>query len=206
MSKARSGGKAAQDSDEKPDLEVPDEIREAGAEDKIGSLELLESLYLPHAKEACTAEEVFVTAIRRLRDLKPKDAVEKMLAAQMMGVHAAAMHCLQAAAVPGQTFHSVDMRLKHAGKLLSLFTRQLEALDKHRGKGQQKVTVEYVNVESGGQAVVGHVEGGRTQRKGKARKRRRSPKQIESKETVPFEMTSRESAPISTDGDERGDA
>jgi hypothetical protein len=37
----------------------------------------------------------------------------------------------------------------------------LTALNKHRGKGQQKVTVEYVNVESGGQAIVGNVETGR---------------------------------------------
>ena len=39
-----------------------------------------------------------------------------------------------------------------------LYTRQLEALDKHRGKGQQKITVEHVNVHAGGQAVVGTVE------------------------------------------------
>ena len=34
----------------------------------------------------------------------------------------------------------------------------LEALDRDRGKGQQKVTVEHVHVQSGGQAVVGIVE------------------------------------------------
>ena len=32
-----------------------------------------------------------------------------------------------------------------------------DALNKHRGKGQQKVTVEHVHVHSGGQAVVGMV-------------------------------------------------
>lgn len=34
----------------------------------------------------------------------------------------------------------------------------LEALNRHRGKGQQKVTVEHVHVYAGGQAVVGNVE------------------------------------------------
>ena len=34
----------------------------------------------------------------------------------------------------------------------------LEALNRHRGKGQQKVTVEHVHVHAGGQAVVGMVE------------------------------------------------
>jgi hypothetical protein len=33
----------------------------------------------------------------------------------------------------------------------------LEALNRHRGKGQQKVTVEHVHVHSGGQAVIGMV-------------------------------------------------
>jgi hypothetical protein len=33
----------------------------------------------------------------------------------------------------------------------------MEALDKHRGKGQQKITVEHVTVEAGGQAIVGNV-------------------------------------------------
>jgi hypothetical protein len=36
----------------------------------------------------------------------------------------------------------------------------LEALNRHRGKGQQKVTVEHVHVHEGGQAIVGNVEGG----------------------------------------------
>ena len=36
----------------------------------------------------------------------------------------------------------------------------LEALNRNRGKGQQKVTVEHVHVHSGGQAIVGAVQGG----------------------------------------------
>ena len=33
-----------------------------------------------------------------------------------------------------------------------------KALNRHRGKGQQKVTVEHVHVHEGGQAIVGNVE------------------------------------------------
>jgi len=40
------------------------------------------------------------------------------------------------------------------------YALHLEALDKHRGKGQQKVTVEHVHVYRGGQAIVGNVEQG----------------------------------------------
>jgi hypothetical protein len=44
---------------------------------------------------------------------------------------------------------------------MTLYAKQLEALNKHRGKGQQKVTVEHVHVAPGGQAIVGNVETGR---------------------------------------------
>jgi hypothetical protein len=40
------------------------------------------------------------------------------------------------------------------------YTTLLEALNRYRGKGQQKVTVEHVHVHEGGQAIVGNVKGG----------------------------------------------
>jgi hypothetical protein len=48
--------------------------------------------------------------------------------------------------------------LNQAGKLSRAFAMLLDALNRHRGKGQQKITVEHVHVHSGGQAVVGIVE------------------------------------------------
>jgi hypothetical protein len=60
--------------------------------------------------------------------------------------------------VPGQTFAARDMNLKHAAKLMALYAQQVAALNKHRGKGQQKVTVEHVHVAAGGQAIVGNIE------------------------------------------------
>ncbi len=57
-----------------------------------------------------------------------------------------------------QTLEGRDTNLRHAAKLLSIFAKQLETLNRNRGKGQQKVTVEYVSVEPGGQAVVGNIE------------------------------------------------
>ena len=43
-------------------------------------------------------------------------------------------------------------------KLSRSFAILLDALNRHRGKGQQKVTVEHVHVHAGSQAVVGLVE------------------------------------------------
>ena len=46
---------------------------------------------------------------------------------------------------------------------MTLYAKQLETLNKHRGNCQQKVTVAHVNVAAGGQAIVGNVDtGGRT--------------------------------------------
>ncbi len=48
--------------------------------------------------------------------------------------------------------------LSQANKLSRTYTLLLDALNRHRGKGQQKVTVEHVHVHSGGQAIVGTVQ------------------------------------------------
>ncbi len=44
--------------------------------------------------------------------------------------------------------------------LTGTYTSQMEALRKYRNGGEQKVTVEHVNVHEGGQAIVGNVQGG----------------------------------------------
>ena len=56
-----------------------------------------------------------------------------------------------------QTFEGRRESLNQANKLSRTYATLLEALNRHRGKGQQKVTVEHVHVYSGGQAVVGAV-------------------------------------------------
>ena len=57
-----------------------------------------------------------------------------------------------------QTFEGRRENLLQANKLSRTYAVLLEALNRHRGKGQQKVTVEHVHVHSGGQAIVGVVE------------------------------------------------
>lgn len=104
-----------------------------------------------------------VRALELYESLEPADGAEGMLATQMVGTHLAALECLRRAALANQSFAGRDMALKHAAKLMDLYARQLQTLNKHRGKGQQKVTVEHVNVEAGGQAIVGHVQTGRGQ-------------------------------------------
>ncbi len=56
-----------------------------------------------------------------------------------------------------QSFEARRENLSQANKLSRTFATLTEALNRHRGKGQQKVTVEHVHVHPGGQAVVGMV-------------------------------------------------
>lgn len=117
-------------------------------------------LWFPEGLDEAARNARIIKAVDLLESVKPADGIEAMLAVQMVGTHAAAMECLRRAMVPSQTFEGRASNLGHAQKMMSLYARQLAALDKHRGKGEQKVTVKHVHVASGGQAIVGNVEAG----------------------------------------------
>src|SRR5262245_9526694 len=93
-----------------------------------------------------------------LMGIKPGDELEGMIAAQLIAAHNASMECYRRAMLGEQTFEGRRENLAQANKLSRTFATLLEALNRHRGKGQQKVTVEHVHVHAGGQAVVGVVE------------------------------------------------
>lgn len=90
--------------------------------------------------------------------ISPRDELESMMAAQLLAAHNAAMECYRRAMIGEQTFEGRRENLSQATRLSRTFATLLEALNRHRGKGQQKVTVEHVHVHAGGQAVVGVVE------------------------------------------------
>jgi hypothetical protein len=98
--------------------------------------------------------------IAALVGIGPKDELEGMMAAQLIAAHNAAMECYRRAMIPEQSFEGRRENLSQANKLSRTYATLLEALDRHRGKGQQKVTVEHVHVYQGGQAVVGVVTPG----------------------------------------------
>ena len=102
----------------------------------------------------------FSAALAVLLGIKPADEIEGMLGAQMVATHSAAMECYRRAMLGGQTFEGRRENLNQANKLTRSYAILLEALNRHRGKGQQKVTVEHVHVYSGGQAIVGAVQWG----------------------------------------------
>ena len=98
-------------------------------------------------------------AIAALVGIRPASELEGMMAAQLLASHYAAMECYRRAMLPNQSFEGRSENLNQANKLSRTHAALLEAFNRHRGKGQQKVTVEHVHVHSGGQAIVGNVTG-----------------------------------------------
>ena len=91
--------------------------------------------------------------------IEPRDQIEAMLAAQMAAVHMQTMTFARRL-TKADTYLESETAEKALNRLSRTFTTQMEALNRYRGKGQQKMTVEHVHVHEGGQAVVGNVQGG----------------------------------------------
>jgi hypothetical protein len=118
------------------------------------------SIWHGHNANAERTHERQVAALSLLAGISSNDEFEGMVAAQLVASHNAAMECYRRAMIAEQTFEGRKENLNQANKLSRTHSTLLEALNRHRGKGQQKVTVEHVHVHSGGQAIVGNVEGG----------------------------------------------
>jgi hypothetical protein len=93
--------------------------------------------------------------IAAIHAIAPRDALEGMLAVQMVSVHNVAMERLRRSI--GADSLGEDSSINEATKLLKLFTTLMEALDRHRGKGDSKMVVKHLHVEKGAQAIVGPV-------------------------------------------------
>jgi hypothetical protein len=87
----------------------------------------------------------------------PLSGKEGMLGVQLIAFHTFAMELMRRAALSGQTDLGVEVYVNRSTKLLRTFINLTEALSRHRGKVEQKMTVEHVHVYQGGQAIVGQV-------------------------------------------------
>lgn len=92
-----------------------------------------------------------------LAGVAPRDELEGMLAVQTVAAHNLALDMARRAVATDR----IDFRATYSNltaKLLNVCTRQIELIARLRGQtGHQVVRIERVNVEAGGQAVVGNV-------------------------------------------------
>jgi len=96
--------------------------------------------------------------------VEPRDQIEAMLAAQMAAVHMATMTFARRLAHV-DTIPQQDSAERTFNKLSRTFAAQVGALKHYRTGGEQKVTVEHVTVNEGGQAIVGNVSHGGVSKK-----------------------------------------
>ncbi len=124
--------------------------------------ELMDTIWVPPSASAEERNALLVKAIDMFNDFKVEDGIEGMLAVQMIGTHHAIVECLRRAMIPDQPLSAHKVYLSQAERLMRLYARHLAAPDKHRGRGQQNITVKHVNVASGGQAIVGNIDTGQS--------------------------------------------
>lgn len=100
------------------------------------------------------------TSLTAIEGIAPRDALEALLAVQMVATHNLALDFLKRATNPNAHPELVSEQINRAAKLMRAYSAQIGALERHRGYGKQHVTVEHVHVNAGGQAIVGAVQRG----------------------------------------------
>lgn len=94
--------------------------------------------------------------ISMVESIRPRDAVEAMLVAQMVSVHVTAMRCAHHLAC-AEDIVQQESAGRALGRLARTFPAQMEALNRYRNNGEPAITVQNVSVQDGGNAIVGNV-------------------------------------------------
>ena len=105
-------------------------------------------------------ESAFNKSITLIAASDPKNQLELMLATQLAMTH---ITLGKSAQLLDQNYKDVKT-INSLGNLYTKLSRlgidQINTLERMKGKGQQKIIVEKVNIEAGGQAAIGVYEGG----------------------------------------------
>ena len=105
-------------------------------------------------------DSAFNKSITLIAAADPKNQLELMLATQLAMTH---MTLGKSAQLLDQNYKDVKT-INSFGNLYTKLSRlgidQINTLERMKGKGQQKIIVEKVNIAAGGQAAIGVYEGG----------------------------------------------
>lgn len=145
---------------------VPKSVKEAPSLCEITGTkhkQLAEDIINRASDAICGCEEYHEKAIIVMASLieqQPKDAHEARLCAQAVALYSQGLKYMYRSE-QGNMIPQCEFYIKNAMKLLRLHNETVEAINKHRRGGEQRVVVQHVQVNDGGQAVVnGSFEGG----------------------------------------------
>ena len=96
------------------------------------------------------------SSLETVKGIRPRDETEALMAVQMTAVHRLLLQWV-AKTRTMNTMEQLETADRAVNRLARTYAAQMEALKRYRSSGQQKVTVEHVNVHAGGKAVVGNV-------------------------------------------------
>ncbi|MGE0200798.1 MAG: hypothetical protein AB7P76_07515 [Candidatus Melainabacteria bacterium] len=153
------GSKNWQTTEEDPTASVCRLFETTGCTDRDAAQLLLAhiTMAMPNPED----EDRVNGALALMADIAPRDGLEGMLAAQAVTSHTLAMqYAKRAMAKDSNSLEANDRYISRYTKLLNLFAKQVDTLEKYRNKGQQRITVQHVQVNQGGQAIVGEVHHG----------------------------------------------
>lgn len=130
-------------------------FRDTRASDALAAIQVASSL---NTSGFSDQESVILKkgSVSRYREFAPADPTESLLVTLSVGLQNAAMRSLEYAA-GAEMLDARSEELRNATRGARMVAELLEALDRHRGRGKQSVTVGQVTVETGGQAIVGNV-------------------------------------------------
>jgi hypothetical protein len=146
-----------------PPMKVPDEGVTSARKNAYGSADsdflnglVKRIVYAGMGRAVGEEKEEVSYRLAVIRGAEPRHLFESMLALQMAAVHDAFMRSERNFA-QAENVVQQDSAGRMLPKLARTFLDQLNALQRNRTGGDQKVMVRHVSVGDGGQAIVGHV-------------------------------------------------
>jgi hypothetical protein len=95
--------------------------------------QIAETMWFPTGTSDAKCEDRVVEAFDALQSIDPKDEIEGMLACQLVVTHRAALDCLRLSMIPATESSDRGEIIEQVDKLMAIYARNLEALDRHRG-------------------------------------------------------------------------
>lgn len=105
-----------------------------------------------------SADRMNIT-MQTLADGEPKDTTEARLLLQAQALYSHGMRYLRKGGDADMLYHA-EYFMKNATKLLRLHNETIEALNRYRRGGEQRVLVQHVQINDGGKAIVGQMVAG----------------------------------------------
>lgn len=140
------------------DLPEQDELQISSEAEALLSVFLAAAVPVPANSSIELRQALTDATVSLLKSIKAKDAIDHMGSSLLIAMNLAGLDCFARAAACGDNSAARDLNLRSGIKIGSVVSDLMKGLDARHGQGRYAVNVRSVNVEPGGQAIVGNVE------------------------------------------------